>query len=46
MKFETLANIGDTIRSYDFRCNRDAFIQGRVIAKVWIKHPTKRNKKS
>ena len=40
MKFQTLANIGDTIRSYDFRGNREAFIQGRVIAKGWIKHPT------
>ena len=40
MKFQTLANIGDTIRSYDFRGNREAFIQGQVIAKGWIKHPT------
>ena len=40
MKFQTLANIGDTIRSYDFQGNREAFIQGRVIAKGWIEHPT------
>ena len=39
LKFEALANIGDTIRSYDFRGD-DAHIQGTVIAKGWIKHPT------
>ena len=39
LKFEALANIGDTIRSYDFR-GEDAHIQGTVIAKGWIKHPT------
>ena len=38
LKFEALANIGDTIRSYDFRGN-DAHIEGVVIAKGWIKHP-------
>ena len=39
LKFEALANIGDTIRSYDFRGD-DAHIEGTVIAKGWIKHPT------
>ena len=38
MKFEALANIGDTIRSYDFR-GMDEHIEGKVIAKGWIKHP-------
>ena len=38
LKFEALANIGDTIRSYDFRGD-DAHIQGTVVAKGWIKHP-------
>ena len=39
LKFEALANIGDTIRSYDFR-GEDAHIEGTVVAKGWIKHPT------
>ena len=39
LKFEALANIGDTIRSYDFRGD-DAHIEGTVVAKGWIKHPT------
>lgn len=38
LKFQTLANVGDVIRSYDFQGN-DAHIQGTVIAKGWIKHP-------
>ena len=38
LKFEALANIGDTIRSYDFRGD-DAHIEGTVVAKGWIKHP-------
>lgn len=38
LKFEALANIGDTIRSYDFRGN-DACIEGTVVAKGWITHP-------
>lgn len=39
LKFEALAEVGDTIRSYDFR-GMDEHIQGTVIAKGWIKHPT------
>ena len=38
-KFEELADIGDTIRSYDFR-GMDVYIEGVVIDKGWIKHPT------
>ena len=38
LKFEALANIGDTIRAYDFRGD-DAHIEGTVVAKGWIKHP-------
>ena len=38
MKFENLANIGDTIRSYDFM-GMDEHIEGTVIAKGWITHP-------
>ena len=39
LKFEKLANVGDTIRAYDFQGNREAFIQGRVIAKGAIHTP-------
>ena len=38
-KYENLAQVGDVIRSYDFR-GRDAHIEGTVIAKGWICHPT------
>ena len=38
LKFEALAQVGDVIRSYDFR-GMDEHIQGTVIAKGWIKHP-------
>jgi len=37
-KHEATAQVGDRIRSYDFRGN-DAHIEGTVIAKGWIKHP-------
>jgi hypothetical protein len=40
LKFENLANVGDRIRSYDFMGNREAFIEGVVVAKGEIKHPT------
>ena len=33
LKYENLANIGDTIRGYDFMGSKDAYIQGRIIAK-------------
>lgn len=33
LKFENLANVGDVIRGYDFYGNREAYIQGKVIAK-------------
>ena len=36
LKFESLANVGDTIRSYDFQGNREAYIQGMVIEKGWM----------
>ena len=36
LKFESLANVGDIIRSYDFQGNRDAYIQGKVIEKGWM----------
>ena len=39
LKFEALANVGDTIRAYDFMGMKDAYIQGTVIAKGEIKHP-------
>ena len=38
LKFEALAQVGDVIRSYDFRGD-DAHIEGTVVAKGWIKHP-------
>ena len=37
-KHEATAQVGDVIRSYDFR-GQDAHIEGTVIAKGWIKHP-------
>ena len=33
LKYENLANVGDTIRGYDFMGSKDAYIQGRIIAK-------------
>ena len=33
LKYENLANIGDVIRGYDFRGSKDAYIEGKVIAK-------------
>ena len=39
LKFEKLANIGDRIRAYDFMGNREAFIEGKIIAKGEIHHP-------
>ena len=40
LKFENVAEVGDRIRGYDFQSNKDYFIEGVVIAKGWIKHPT------
>jgi len=40
LKYENLANIGDTIRAYDFYGNKEAYVQGKVLDKGWIKHPT------
>ena len=40
LKFENFAQVGDTIRSYDFMGNREAFIEGKVIDKGAIYHPT------
>lgn len=40
LKFENLAQVGDRIRSYDFMGNKEAFIEGKVIAKGEIYHPT------
>jgi hypothetical protein len=36
LKFEKLANLGDTIRAYDFMGNREAYIEGVVIDKGWM----------
>ena len=33
LKYENYANVGDTIRAYDFFGNKEAFIQGKVTAK-------------
>ena len=38
LKHEATANIGDTIRSYDFR-GMEEHIEGVVVDKGWIKHP-------
>lgn len=40
LKFENLAQVGDRIRSYDFIGNKEAFIEGVVVAKGQITHPT------
>jgi hypothetical protein len=34
-----IANIGQTIRAYDFASTKEEFIQGRVIAKGVVVHP-------
>ena len=34
-----IANIGQTIRAYDFASTKEEFIQGRVIAKGMVVHP-------
>ena len=39
MKYQALANIGDTIRAYDFMGNKEAFIEGVIVDKGIIKHP-------
>jgi len=33
LKYETLANVGDVIRGYDFFGSKGAYIQGTVLAK-------------
>jgi hypothetical protein len=38
-KHEATAQVGDRIRSYDFQ-GMPEHIEGTVIAKGWIKHPT------
>jgi hypothetical protein len=40
LKFELLANVGDTIKAYDFKGMQDRYIQGKIIDKGDIKHPT------
>ena len=37
LKYQNLAQVGDVIRAYDFRGRRDAYIQGKVLAKGAIK---------
>lgn len=38
LKYQNLANTGDIIRAYDFRGNREAYIQGKVIAKGAVRN--------
>ena len=38
LKHESTAQVGDVIRSYDFR-GMPEHIEGEVVAKGWIKHP-------
>lgn len=40
LKFENLAQVGDRIRAYDFRGNKEAFIEGTVVSKGAVNHPT------
>lgn len=39
MSNSEIANIGQTIRAYDFVSTKEEFIQGRVIAKGTVIHP-------
>ena len=39
LKFENLAEVGMVIRGYDFMGNKEAYIEGKVIAKGEITHP-------
>ena len=39
LKFENLANLGETIKSYDFRGMDDRYIVGKIVDKGMIKHP-------
>jgi hypothetical protein len=39
LKYENLAEVGMVIRGYDFMGNKEAYIEGRVIAKGEITHP-------
>jgi hypothetical protein len=38
LKFESLANVGDTIIAYDFFRNTENYIKGEVIAKGEIRY--------
>ena len=40
LKFESLASVGQSIKSYDFRGMTDMYIVGKVIDKGMIQHPT------
>lgn len=40
LKYENLAEVGMVIRGYDFRGSKGAYIEGKVIAKGEITHPT------
>jgi hypothetical protein len=40
LKYENLANIGDVIRAYDFMGNKEAFIEGTIIAKGAVHTPS------
>lgn len=39
LKFENLANLGETIKSYDFMGMTDRYIVGKIVDKGMIKHP-------
>lgn len=39
--YKDLANVGDTIRAYDFRGTKLAYIEGVVTKKGTITHPTR-----
>ena len=38
LKYANLAEVGDVIRGYDFRGNKEAYIEGKVIDKGPIKN--------
>tara|TARA_R110000772_G_scaffold46665_3_gene106379 strand:- start:98 stop:391 length:294 start_codon:yes stop_codon:yes gene_type:complete len=39
MKYENFANKLDVIRAYDFEFSKDAYLEGMIVDKGWIKDP-------
>ena len=39
LKYEDFADTNDVIRAYDFFGSKEAYLEGIVVNKGWIKHP-------